>query len=77
LQQALKKWFNIDSDKYKEWVLSLAMLESAASLPESDDNLQDDSAGGSVEVIAEDDLPASDVDSLISENKKLRAPDDF
>ena len=77
LQQALKKWFTIDSEKYKDWVLSAATLESAAALTEGDDNLRDDSEDGSVEVIAADDLSLNDVDSLISENKKTKSRDDF
>ena len=77
MQQALKKWFTIDSEKYKDWVLSAATLESAAALTEGDDNLRDDSEDGSVEVIAADDLSLNDVDSLISENKKTKSRDDF
>jgi hypothetical protein len=77
LQKALLKWFNITSEKYKEWLLASATLNSSTPTLGSDDNLQDEYEGSSLEVIAEDELTEKDVDSLISENKYIKKEEDL
>jgi hypothetical protein len=71
LQQALRKWFAIETDKYKEWVLTIASLESVATSNDSDDNLLDETEVTSDQTISTNELSPNDVDALISENNKL------
>jgi hypothetical protein len=77
LQQALKKWFAIESEKYKEWVLAIARLESVATSSDNDDNLIDGTEGSSGQTISTINLSQNEVDELISENKKMGVQDDF
>jgi hypothetical protein len=77
LQKALLKWFSITSEKYKEWLLASAPLNSSITTLESDDNPEDEYEGSSLEVIAEDELSEKDVDSLISENKYIKKKEDL
>lgn len=77
LQKALFKWFNITSEKYEEWLLASATLNSSTTTLGSDDILQDEYEGSSLDVIAEDELSENDVDSLISENKNMKKEKDL